>query len=213
MLISSDGVIKHAKIVTKIFKNLEHGALAKVNALVIHRTAAKTTKSTLISWQKSQFGTHFLICTTGKIFQTAHTNKQCWHLGSLRSRCRTEKICEERDSEIIKNILLDGSDSWESRFRILRYHERKKSYPERYPTNGDSIGIEIVGAYLGGKGDDGIFEPLNLQQKVSFFWLVKELIEKYGLSSVRDIYAHGHIARKKPSEGAGARNFLISYNK
>lgn len=209
MLAIISGVIKNqpVKIETKIITNLEHGALGKVNSIVIHRTAASTAKSTLNAWKTKKSGAHFLIDKNGKIYQTARLDKKCWHMGLVVARCRLEKSCTKKDGAIINNIL-HGTGSWSNKFRNILKHERKKNYPDRYPMNNDSIGIELVGLYLGGSGDKGLFEKMTKLQASSFLWLITEILEKYNLSFGDDVYAHGEVARKKVNEGVGALDWL-----
>jgi len=208
MLAIFSGVIKNqpAKIETRIIPNIEHGILTRINSIVIHRTAAPTAISTLHAWKTKKSGAHFLIDKNGKIYQTARLDKICWHMGLVVSKCRLEKSCTQKDGAIIKNIL-HGSSSWSDKYKKILKHERKKKYPDRYPMNSDSIGIELVGVYLG-VDDKGPFEEMTQSQASSFLWLVTELLQKYNLSFGDDIYAHGEVARKKVNEGADALDWL-----
>lgn len=45
--------------------------------------------------------------------------------------------------------------------------EKAKMFPERYPSNIDSIGIEIVGKSTTKKGEDPIYENVNDKQNAS----------------------------------------------
>lgn len=74
--------------------------------------------------------------------------------------------------------------------------------------NNDSIGIEVVGLYPGGKSDKGLFEKITKQQAVSLLWIVTELLHKYNLSFGDDVYAHGEVAHKRVYEGSGALDWL-----
>jgi hypothetical protein len=75
MLSVTKGLINDKKITQKIFKNLEHGAINKVNALVLHRTDSPTAKSTLLKYaNKASTGAHFLVAEDGVIYQTAGKN-------------------------------------------------------------------------------------------------------------------------------------------
>ncbi|WP_010325299.1 N-acetylmuramoyl-L-alanine amidase [Marinobacterium stanieri] len=196
------------KVELKIISNIEHGALSKVNSIVVHRTAASTAQSTLNAWKTKKSGAHFLIDKNGKIYQTARLDKKCWHMGYVVSRCRLEASCTEEDTKIIKGIL-HGSGRWSEKFKKVLQHERKKDYPDRYPMNSDSIGIEIVGLYLGSStSDKGLFEELTTDQASSFLWLVTKLLEYYKLSLSDDVYAHGAVARKKINEGSTALDWL-----
>ena len=209
MLLVKDGIIQNqsAKISQNIIPNIEHGALPKVNAVVLHRTAASTAQSTLNAWKTKKSGAHFLIDKGGKIYQTARLNKVCWHMGVVLSRCTLENSCSKKDGEIINNIL-SGPGGYGQKVRKVLAREKKKNYPDRYPMNIDSIGIELVGAYLGGKSDNGFFEALRKAQASKFLWLISALIETYDLSFKNDIYAHGSVAVKKKNEGVTALEWL-----
>ena len=207
MLCIFDGVINNPKVTNKIIPNIEHGVLPKVKALVLHRTSAGTAESTLHAWQSKKSGAHFLIDKTGKIYQTTSLKKQCWHVGLLQSRCRLEGSCSTEDAKFIKKTL-HGSGSWGSKFKKVYLNEKKKNYPDRYPLNSDSLGIELVGSYLGGSGDKGPFEKLKEPQGKSFLGLVTERLSQYDLSFKEDVYAHGSIARKKVKEGVDAFEWL-----
>jgi N-acetyl-anhydromuramyl-L-alanine amidase AmpD len=210
MLAIINGVVKNypSKIETKIIPNLEHGTLSMVNAIVIHRTAAGTAESTLNAWKTKKSGAHFLIDKNGKIYQTAGLDKKCWHMGYVVAKCRLESSCTKKDGKVI-NSILHGKGKWSDKFKKVLQHERQKSYPDRYPMNSDSIGIELVGLYLGGKtSDKGPFEKMTESQAFSFLWLITKLLEKYKLSFADDIYAHGEVARKKIYEGSDALDWL-----
>jgi hypothetical protein len=48
-----------------------------------------------------------------------------------------------------------------------------------------------------------IYEIPNQSQLAALFWLLDELISKYGFT-IKDIYAHGKIAHKDPKKSEGA---------
>ncbi|WP_371927288.1 N-acetylmuramoyl-L-alanine amidase [Methylomonas subterranea] len=79
--------------------------------------------------------------------------------------------------------------------------EAGKSYPERYPTNEDSIGIEIVGAF---DAKAQAYDNVNKEQNNSLSWLVEVLEAKLSIGD-DDVYAHGIIGYKQPSEGSSAQ--------
>ena len=209
MLSIVNGVIKNhpLKIEAKIISNIEHGPISKIRSLVIHRTTASTAKSTLTTWKTKKTGAHFLIDKNGKVYQTARLSKRCWHMGLVLSRCKFEKSCTIKDAKIIHNILY-SKKSWPDKFKNVLQHERKKSYPDRYPMNSDSIGIEVVGLYLGGKSEKGVFEKITRAQAVSLLWVITELLQRYKLSFADDIYAHGEVAHKRINEGSDALDWL-----
>lgn len=156
MLVILKGQVSHPNIKLNIISNIERGVLPQVKSIVIHRTAGNTAGSTLNTWKIKKSGAHFLIGKDGAIYQTAGLNKQCWHMGLVMSRCRLENACTDNDIKVIKGFL-KGPGTWKSRYQKVLSHEKKKNYPERYPMNSDSVGVELVGLYLG-VGDKGPFE-------------------------------------------------------
>ena len=77
-------------------------------------------------------GAHFLIDKDGTIYQTARLTQKTWHVGRLQSRCVAELKCSAPKK-------WDPSGTHKS--------ESSKSWPARYPSNEDSIGIELVGRF------------------------------------------------------------------
>lgn len=84
--------------------------------------------------------------------------------------------------------------------------EVKKTYPLRYPSNDDSLGIEVVGRY---NIPSSTFEKPTPKQFASLKWLVDELVKHYNLNLRNDIYAHGTIARKQKAEGLQLLEYLL----
>ena len=202
MEITRDGWVTDKKIIQEPRKLLEHGNIAIINAIVLHRTGSNTAKSVLSAWKSKKEGTHFLISETGDIYQTVSLNKKCWHVGKLYSRCRSVGSCSPTDAKAIESILHKKNVSWGKKFRLVTKHELNKNYPARFPHNHDSIGIEIVGVL---SREKEIYQMPNKKQLKSLFWLIDELVKKYSMS-LKDIYAHGRIAHKdqKKSEGVSA---------
>jgi len=93
------------------------------------------------------------------------------------------------------------------RARNLSRHEVNKKYPLRYPSNSDSIGIEVVGRFL---PSEKSFEKPTLKQLQSLKWLVDIIAIEYSLNIKNDVYAHGAIARKEVTEGAQLLQHLFS---
>jgi N-acetyl-anhydromuramyl-L-alanine amidase AmpD len=89
--------------------------------------------------------------------------------------------------------------SWTQRIKAIDKIERQKNYPDRFPVNSDSIGIEIVGKHI----DNINFEPFNLLQINSLHWLIGELYSHLGLDK-DDVYKHPTISYKHPGEAASA---------
>jgi len=83
--------------------------------------------------------------------------------------------------------------------------EKEKSFPDRFPINIDSIGIEIVGkAYKeDGKRED-VYEKVNDKQNESLVWLVKELSDTLNIP-MTEIYRHPEVGRKNMTEASTAK--------
>lgn len=195
--VNNDGWITHSKVRQEHRPAIEHSPIAQVSAVVLHRTATANAQSVLNAWNTRKSGTHFLIAEDGSIYQSASLKKQCWHVGQLYSRCRKTSSCSQEDAAVIEQLLHRKNASWGEKFRLVTRHELGKGYPERFPHNHDSLGIEIVGVM---SAENKIYELPSAEQQKSLFWLVDELIRSYSLS-LTDIYAHGDIAHKEPSEG------------
>ena len=135
-------------------------------------------------------GAHFLIDKDGTIYQVASLHRQTWHVGKLRSRCVAEHRCSATELHAL------------SHFSPTAEHRREmaKHVPQRYPSNEDSVGIEIVGAVVAGQE---VYEAVNAQQNASLRWLVAELTSTFGLP-MTEIFRHPVVSRKNPSEAKSA---------
>ncbi|MFK5891777.1 MAG: peptidoglycan recognition family protein [Pseudomonadota bacterium] len=184
---------------------IEHSPIASINAVVLHRTGSQTASSVLNAWNSKKEGTHFLISENGDIYQTASLKRQCWHVGKLYSKCRTTTSCTADDAKALENILKTKNISWGKKFRLVTKSELTKSYPNRFPHNHDSLGVEIVGLL---SKDKEIYELPNKKQLSSLFWLLDELVTTYSLS-IKDIYAHGKIAHKDKNKSEGASSLKV----
>ena len=82
-----------------------------------------------------------------------------------------------------------------------------KPVPQRYPSNEDSVGIEIVGAVIAGRGqnlaEQGVYEAVNAQQNASLHWLISELTSTFGIP-MTEIFRHPVVSRKNPTEAESA---------
>ncbi|MFC0139402.1 N-acetylmuramoyl-L-alanine amidase [Erwinia mallotivora] len=133
---------------------------------------------------KTANGAHFLIAKDGQIYQTASIYRVTWHVGKSQSRCFLKHKCSP--AEFTKITQLEKSRAGKENVSRL---EHKKPFPERFPFNTDSIGIEIVGfAYEKGEKEP-VYEPVNQEQNDSLRWLVKQLAETLNVS-MSEIYRH-----------------------
>lgn len=152
------------RIIVRRYLNLEHGPINTVVAIVLHQTDSSTAQQTFNSYARSPHGAHFLIDKNGQIYQTASLLMRCQHVGKhIRSRCLQidKPSCDSVAMAQIQAMSLSNH------VRALDAHERAKPYPQRYPINGDSIGIEIVGRSI----DDKKYEAVTSEQNNSLQWL------------------------------------------
>jgi N-acetyl-anhydromuramyl-L-alanine amidase AmpD len=196
MLTQDKGTIIDGKITVQMQPNLEHGSLVAVHALVMHQTGGSTAAGALEKYKtKGADGAHFLIDKDGTIYQTAHVDKRTFHVGKLQSKCDNLKSCSPDDATAIQTIMHPKKKApYSKKVKRLHEHEMKKAYPKRYPSNDDSLGIEVVG-----KPVKGIYEDPTDTQAASVKWLVAGLLELFGLTT-EDVYRHPDISYKDATE-------------
>jgi N-acetyl-anhydromuramyl-L-alanine amidase AmpD len=196
-----DGKLISPEVTQKISSQIEKGALSKVNAIVVHQTGGSTAESALSSYGAGGNGAHFLIDKDGTIYQTARVTQKCWHVGNIRARCKELKACSADELTALDALLFKKGESYQVRITNVSKREMGKSYPDRYPTNEDSIGIEIVGA-IDPKAD--VYDEVSKEQNGSLKWLVAVLGSSLGFTT-DDVYRHPDIAFKQPSEAKTAQ--------
>jgi N-acetyl-anhydromuramyl-L-alanine amidase AmpD len=194
------GKLISSSVVDKVNSKIEKGALTKVNALIIHQTGGSNAESSLSSYNSGANGAHFLIDKDGTIYQTARVNQKCWHVGNIRSRCNELKSCTADELKSVNALLFKKGAAYSVRIRDLSQHEGGKAYPDRYPTNEDSLGIEIVGAIDSKSGE---YETVSKEQNDSLKWLVSALRSVLTIGE-SDVFRHPDIAYKQPSEAKSA---------
>lgn len=204
--IDKTGASQHTKIKNKITGNLARGDLDQINGIIIHQTGGSTATSTLNSYNAAKAnGAHFLIAKDGTIYQTASVYKKTWHVGKLRSRCVAEGSCAPVDAQ------RDTAQKETSYIQKLgptarNKYERVKPYPDRYPMNADSLGIEIVGTTVGKDPNNPgelLYETVNAAQNTALSWLVKQLSDQFGVG-FDSVFRHPLVSAKTPSEAATA---------
>lgn len=196
-----NGELMDKNVTQKIYKGLHKGKIAKVNAIVVHQTGAPSAQHTFNSYTSASHGAHFLIDKQGVIYQTALTNQIAHHVGRLKSRCLESASCSATETSAANAIYLQKGVSYSVRVKNLHTHEKGKNYPDRYPTNADSIGIEIVGKY---NVSTSSYEAVNAQQNASLKWLVAELSIHLSLQA-GDVFRHPAVSYKQPSEASTAQ--------
>ncbi|MCY1047263.1 N-acetylmuramoyl-L-alanine amidase [Corallococcus sp. bb12-1] len=199
--LQSEVIVTPYLIERKYYKSLEHGTLTKVNAIVLHRTSGPTGQSALSGYHGGQkTGAHFLVDENGKITQTAALGQMAWHTGPLRAKCSEEKTCSPAEKKTIYDIEHKKGQTTKQRWLALNQHELAKSYPDRYPSNEDSIGIEVVGVI----DSTGGFPAPSQKQIDAVRALVNVLQAQYNLTAA-DVHAHGVLSYRDAlhSEGTG----------
>lgn len=199
LIIDGQGVITDGQIRNAIAPSIEHGPMTSVQGIIVHQTGGATAQSALDSYRRSSAnGAHFLIDKDGTIYQTASVYRQTWHIGKLKSRCMMESRCSPAERELNARF----NPTAENR------RENRKSVPDRFPSNQDSIGIELVGEAL--PRDASVpdakkaFEPVTEEQKRSLKWLVQELSVSLNISTT-EVFRHPTVSRKNPTEASTAQ--------
>lgn len=197
--IDQQGSVVDKRIIKAISPTIERGPMKTVRGLIVHQTGGATAQSTLDSYKRaSANGAHFLIDKDGTIYQTASTKKQTWHVGKLKSRCMLEVRCTPAERRV--NSKLSPSSENE--------REMKKTVPDRFPSNRDAIGIELVGETLprGAAIPEAkrIYETVTDAQNESLRWLVRELAITLKIA-LTEVFRHPAVSRKNPSEASTAK--------
>ena len=199
------GVIRSSRVLVKLEAGLAHGVLHAIHAIIVHQTDSESARATLNSYESGRDGngTHLLIDKDGTIYQTARLDQKCWHIGKIKARCFEEHRCTGTEKAFYDDLLKSSRGRY-SNFVTKGYaHEMKKKYPDRFPTNEDSLGIELVGKKLGA-ADDSAFEKPTDRQQSSLQWMIGELLETLHLQRT-DIFRHPQVSRKSSGEAADAK--------
>lgn len=203
LFISKHGHVDAERVKVKIFSKIERGPLKTVNGIVVHQTDGSTAESTFSNYMKEGVnGAHFLIEKDGTIYQTASLFRRTNHVGLLKSRCLETHTCSP--------VELKKVSAMRHKYTELSRHEHRKKWPERYPSNYDSIGIELVGmaykkAEAKSEDDDAKeYEKVTEKQNASLRWLVKELIATFDVS-VHEVYRHPTLSYKNETEAGTAQ--------
>ncbi len=192
------GHVIDSRVVLSVSASIERGKLAAVSGIIVHQTGGATATSSLNSYANPKAnGAHFLIDKDGTIYQTASIYQQTWHVGSLKARCVAEFRCSPADKAGLKKF----SPSAEHK------RESAKAVPDRFPSNKDSIGIELVGGLTPGKpgepSEKRIYETVTTEQNASLHWLVQGLRDLFSVPPT-EVFRHPMVSRKNPTEAATA---------
>lgn len=194
LLFDKEGWAVSDRIKVERRPNLRHGAMTVVSGIVVHQTGAPTAASTLNSYlSPGANGAHFLIDKDGAVYQTGSVLWRQWHVGKLQVRCVAEHRCTPEETKALKGLSYAATNA----------HEMTKAGPDRYPSNNDAIGVELVGASLG-PGGDAPYEAVTDAQNGSLAWLVGELRQHFQVPP-DEVFRHPVVSYKDPNEAATAR--------
>lgn len=195
--IDKNGMLISPKVTLMRFSHIEHGPLNAVHGIIVHQTDSPSANSTFNAYRNGGNGAHFLIAKNGLIYQTASLNMRCYHIGRrIKSKCLEISKNQCKDNNLAKFMVL----SWSKKIAAIDKYERQKKYPNRFPVNSDSIGIELVGRHI----DDNTYEAVTSLQNISLQWLIDELYIHLGLDK-DDVYRHPTVSYKNFGEAAGAK--------
>ncbi|MCL2075110.1 MAG: N-acetylmuramoyl-L-alanine amidase [Betaproteobacteria bacterium] len=201
--INEHGVLTHKRVIVQRYPWIEREdrTLESIKAIVVHQTDSSTESSVFSSYtskdgNKDGAGAHFLITKAGVIYQTASLKKRCNHVGRIKSKCYQIHGNDCSDKQIREAV----KKKWPERIKEINDIEQKKDYPDRYPINADSVGIELVGRHI----NDTEYEEPTAAQQESLKWLVEEL---YNILSINksNVYRHPDVSYKHLGEAAGAK--------
>ena len=206
-----DGILIDSLISANVIPNIQHEVLKPENikAIVLHQTETISAAKTIEVWQSRIYGAHFLIDrggdkihtgVDGKIYQTARLDRRCWHVGHILSKCLVENTCVvPKGKKTSAEAAAEATKGSKQKARAVDKIEMPKNYGDRYPVNSDSIGIEIVTKF---DYKNSVYPPPSSLQLLAVAYLLEKLIDAFpSLTLPKDIYEHGKIGRKQPSEG------------
>lgn len=194
--INALGHVLDPRIKLSIRPHIERGPMLHVQGIIVHQTGSPTAQSTLNGYGPRANGAHLLIDKDGTIYQTASLLKQTAHVGRLRARCIARSSCSPTEARAFVNM----SPSARNR------HEMTKQVPDRYPSNEDSIGIELVGQAFPlseSRSDKQTYEAVTSAQNASLKWLVGALAMQLGVP-MTEIFRHPVVSQKNATEAATA---------
>ncbi|SFD80813.1 peptidoglycan recognition protein family protein [Paracidovorax konjaci] len=212
--IDLQGMLTTSRVQPRRFTMIERSPMKTISGIVVHQTGSANEQSVFASYRAGGNGAHFLIGKNGVIYQTASVNHRTNHVGPLKARCLAEHRCTAAAFQKSKEFPQGSA------VERMNKIEMTKAVPVRYPSNVDSIGIEIVGmsslppnvrmpaglskaqqdAFLGEKS---VYEPVNAVQNDSLRWLINGLTDTLRISS-SEIHRHPDVSRKNVTEASTA---------
>ena len=100
-----------------------------------------------------------------------------------------EQSCSPKEAKALKGLDVAA----------INAHEKLKSVPDRYPSNDDAIGIELVAGVVGG-GPSPAFQAAMPEQNAS----LAALREHFHVPP-NEVFRHPQVSYKDPHEAETAR--------
>lgn len=196
MLIDKRGHVIDQRVKLELRPILERGPMLAVHGIIVHQTDAATAASSLNAYKVRPIGAHFLIDKDGTIYQTASVAQRVAHVGRLKARCVAEHSCAPNNRAGLHGLPT----------KLTNRAENLKAVPARYPSNSDSIGIELVGQSMPGSyaTSDRVYEAVTPAQNASLVWLIDGLTHAMNISRT-EIFRHPTVSHKTPSEASTAK--------
>ncbi|WP_263140761.1 N-acetylmuramoyl-L-alanine amidase [Pseudomonas sp. RIT-PI-AD] len=201
LTLDAAGMIQDPRVRLARATTIERGDMTVVNGIIVHQTGGASASSSLNSYKTSVAGAHILIDKDGTIYQTASLYKRTNHVGRLRARCVVEHRCTPAETKALQ--------SFNPRAEHLR--EQAKAAPDRYPSNQDSIGIELVGETVPNPSFGRVagaaernFVTVTDAQNASLKWLIGEISSTLRVPMM-EVFRHPTVSRKTESEASTAR--------
>lgn len=193
LVVNDQGEIINTRVTLKLYTQLHRARMTAVHGIIVHQTGGSTAQSTFNGYVSQTAGAHFLIDKDGTIYQTASVHYATNHVGKLRARCIAEMKCTPAE------VTLYGKAGPTVRNRA----EMQKEVPDRYPSNGDSLGIELVGEATGPTGQE-VYVTVPAAQNEALAWLVRELASTLNVP-MTEVFKHPQVSQKNPTEASTAQ--------
>ncbi len=197
IIVSKEGYFVHPFVRVRPVSALGIRAMDQINGIVVHQTGGKTLAGALATAAAGGgIGAHFYIDLDGTIYQAASMFRRCSHVGLLKPRCLAEFRCNR---EALARMQAQSP-------KEISAGEYKKDFPDRYPSNADSIGIELVGdaGPKGLPGDKQTFEAVTDRQNLLLKWLVAAISRQFSVRAT-EVYRHPALSWKNLTEASTAK--------
>lgn len=209
MTVNQQGYVVGSGIQPKPRPNIEHGSMTTVNGIIVHQTDSDNAESSLNSYLRvGANGAHFLIDKAGTIYQTASLKKKTHHVGKSKARCFESHTCSAAEVKIGPN-----------KHAKIHKVEMAKSASNRFQSNEDSIGIELVGKCIldpnlikkemtaaqkeNLRAEKGVFEQVTPAQNAALRRLVQEIQSTLHVPE-SEVFPHSQVSAKNRTEGITA---------